>query len=255
MKRPLLKVMVPLLALVGLLALPDSSQAQGIRFGGRGWSVGLGQPYYGGNWYGGYYGGYRYPGTYWSNSPYYGWSSSPYRYYGNRYYGTSSYNYPGNIYYQSQPAYYSSFDASNTSASTSRDYYQVAQADTSAAMNQPIHLRISVPENARLWIFDQETQLSGEERMFISPPMAPGKDYYYTIKAQWTENGQKVKREKRVTVHAGDFINIDFLRASDQAVQEEQSQQPPARTPRDTDTQVPESQMNPVEPNQPAPRR
>ena len=74
------------------------------------WNVGIGFPFYGG----GYYGGYPYYGGYYSGYPYYGGS-----YYGGYPYGYSSYPYGYNNYYgSSYPYSYNRYSYRNYNDST-----------------------------------------------------------------------------------------------------------------------------------------
>ena len=40
-------------------------------------------------------------------------------------------------------------------------------------------------------------------REFDSPPLTPGKQYSYEVKAQWEENGRPVTQTQEVDVSAG----------------------------------------------------
>jgi hypothetical protein len=88
MLRKTLLATALVVATVAIPALtPQKADAQFL-FRGRGFSVGVGTPYYGGYGYGGYYGGYR-PSYYgYPRYGYYnrGFVGNPY-YYGPRYYG------------------------------------------------------------------------------------------------------------------------------------------------------------------------
>jgi uncharacterized protein (TIGR03000 family) len=59
-------------------------------------------------------------------------------------------------------------------------------------------------------LFDTKTTQKGELRHFVSPPLTPGRDDFYEIKAKWTEGGKEFTRSRHVTVHAGDVINVSF---------------------------------------------
>jgi len=203
------------LAAVAVFATPNASQAQfGFRIGNVG--IGVGTPYYGGYGYGygrgygaPYYGGYRYGSPYYSGYRY-GWSPG----YSN-WYSPSSYYYSSPSYsYSTSPSY--SYYSTIPSTTTTQSFYQGGQAIDSAASENAAHVRVSVPANARLWFQDQETSQRGSERVFYSPPLTPGKEFIYTLKASWTnENGQEVTRSRQVRVHAGDFVNVDLRAGQD----------------------------------------
>ncbi|MBI1913654.1 MAG: TIGR03000 domain-containing protein [Planctomycetes bacterium] len=164
-------------AMVVLAAQPVQAQRHGGNRGG-GW--------YGGGWYGGgYYGGYR--GGYYGYRPYYG-SYYDYPYYGGygwssrwgpRYYYTPTYTVP---YQDLTPTYSSGYTPA---------------ADTTA------HVTVRAPANARVWIGGWETPNTGGVREFDSPPLTPGKQYSYEVRAQWEEDGRMVTQTQEVDVSAG----------------------------------------------------
>jgi len=69
---------------------------------------------------------------------------------------------------------------------------------------------VYVPCDAEVWLEGQKTQQSGEMRTFISPPLEPGGDYEYTIRARWKEGGKDVEQEQKVIVHAGSRKLVRF---------------------------------------------
>jgi uncharacterized protein (TIGR03000 family) len=84
-------------------------------------------------------------------------------------------------------------------------YPQEQAVDTNA-----VTLRMHVPTDARVWIEDEATSTSGADRSFVSPPLTPGREYVYHIRAQWDENGKTVERKREFTVHAGDRIDLNI---------------------------------------------
>jgi uncharacterized protein (TIGR03000 family) len=71
-------------------------------------------------------------------------------------------------------------------------------------------LIVRLPANARLTIADTPTVQTGSERTYISPPLTPGKDYYYVVKATWAESGQSRSEVREVVVRAGQKSQVDF---------------------------------------------
>ena len=186
MRTKLLCCAAPILATLALLVLPGTSQAQWVRYGG------YGRPYYSGYYYP-WYSSYYYPG-YTYGSPY-GWSYPSRSFY---------YSYPTTGYY---PPIETPATVANNGNGTYQSFYQgPPNADTTVA-----RFRVRVPENARLWIENQETNVRGPERIYASPPLVPGQAYTYHLRAQWMENGQEVTRTREFPIHAGDFVTIDFL--------------------------------------------
>jgi uncharacterized protein (TIGR03000 family) len=97
-----------------------------------------------------------------------------------------------------------------------RSFYPSTAADEYGTLStpfsgkRPVRLNVSVPANAQLTLNGAKTMQSGAIRAFVSPPVAPGHDYYYDVTATWQEGGREVKRTKRIDVHAGDVIHVSF---------------------------------------------
>jgi len=154
-----------------------------------GYGLGMGHGYYGGGY--GYGSGYGYPGSYGSGMYTGGSFSQPY--YGGEMYSSGYAAMPA--YQQGTPGYQS--------------FYQGPQGDPNS-----VTLRVRVPDaNAELWVQGQQTQQRGTERVFTSPPLTPGSEYTYSVKAKWMENGQPQERTLPVTVRPGQTIPVDFTQA------------------------------------------
>ena len=74
----------------------------------------------------------------------------------------------------------------------------------------PVYIEIHVPADAEIWFDDAKTIQTGTVRLFVSPPLTPGYDYTYEVRAKWTEDGQEVIQSRRITVHAGEQATITF---------------------------------------------
>jgi uncharacterized protein (TIGR03000 family) len=221
-------------ALAVLLLLPDTSSAQWGRWGrgGIGFNTGRFGFYYGsgGPFNYGFYPSYssRYYGW---NYPYYGSTWSP-RYYGSyggyspwisrswyrpsysygwytpSYYSSpsySSFSYPSS-YYSSPSTMTGSYDASDL---TSRGYY--GASGNMARSDQTVLIHLRVPPEAEVWFDGTQTQSTGMERDYISPPLQPGQDYVYQMRARWMQNGQEVVKTRDLRVRAGDEMAVDFV--------------------------------------------
>ena len=151
----------------------------------------------GGGW-GGYYGGYGGYGYY----PYGGfgrglWGGYPY--YGRSYGG----------YYDSYP-YYNDYSAPSYGVPS----YSAPMANAPAPLpDNAALIDVRVPGNAEVWIDDQKTNQTGSMREFVTPALNPGQEYSYDIRARWTENGQPVERDRKVTFHAGDRLAVNLMAA------------------------------------------
>jgi uncharacterized protein (TIGR03000 family) len=192
-----LSVVAGLLAVAALVLSPDTAAAQ--RRAGA-WR--------GGTWDGGWYGGYGYRG-YWPGS--YGYGYSPY-------YGGGWSSYGMSPYYSDTSGTYGSQMYGDMSSSYG--YGAMAQSQENAA-----HIRVIVPADAKIWFGNSATQQTGGMRFFYSPPLTPGKDYSYDVKAQWKdENGKEVTRTRHVDVRANAGFTVDF--------NQETLREPPAPAPK-----------------------
>jgi uncharacterized protein (TIGR03000 family) len=82
---------------------------------------------------------------------------------------------------------------------------QVAAPDVTSTQ-----IRIQVPVLAKVWFNNQPTSQTAAVREFISPPLIPGQEYSYTVRATWHEGNREIERERVVTFTAGDQVNMDF---------------------------------------------
>jgi uncharacterized protein (TIGR03000 family) len=73
-----------------------------------------------------------------------------------------------------------------------------------------VRINVSVPADAQITFDGAKTMQNGAFRAFVSPPVAPGRDYYYNVTAKWQQGGREVTRTQRIAVHAGDVINMSF---------------------------------------------
>jgi uncharacterized protein (TIGR03000 family) len=79
-------------------------------------------------------------------------------------------------------------------------------------------IAVRVPANAEIWFDGNKTSQTGQVRLFNTPPLEPGHEYSYEVRALWNDSGHDVDRTRKVTVHSGDRIGLNFL-------------MPPGRTP------------------------
>lgn len=69
-----------------------------------------------------------------------------------------------------------------------------------------------LPENAQIWFEDKETTSKGPMREFVSPVLKPGKNFVYTVRIDWVEDGQKVTQTHEFNVKAGAIHCIYLVR-------------------------------------------
>lgn len=75
-----------------------------------------------------------------------------------------------------------------------------------APQKSPAVINVRVPAHATIWIEDQKMTQSGMIRSFQSPPLEPGKTYYYTLKISWpaaVQGQPDTVINKEITVQAG----------------------------------------------------
>jgi uncharacterized protein (TIGR03000 family) len=74
-------------------------------------------------------------------------------------------------------------------------------------------VEVLVPADAEVSFFGQKTERQGGVRRFVTPPLEPGKVYYYDIQVRWRENGRELVRNRSVAVTAGARQSVDFRTA------------------------------------------
>jgi uncharacterized protein (TIGR03000 family) len=81
---------------------------------------------------------------------------------------------------------------------------------------QPAVIVVHLPdEEAELTVSGERTRQVGIRRRFTSPPLQPGKEYFYTLTATWEPNNYTtITRTRKVYVRAGQRSEAD-LRAKD----------------------------------------
>jgi uncharacterized protein (TIGR03000 family) len=62
---------------------------------------------------------------------------------------------------------------------------------------------VSLPADAKLMVDDHATTSTSATRVFVSPELAPGKAFQYTLRAEMVRDGEKLQASEVVTVRAG----------------------------------------------------
>jgi uncharacterized protein (TIGR03000 family) len=206
---------------------------------GYAWNRGYSRPYYG--WGGGYWGWGGYPAVALGAGlgyPAYAWGTP---YYGSTYYSTYSptYFYPGGGTIAGGTTY-----AANP-PTTSQSFYGPRQ-DPNAAQ-----IEVLVPDpNAKVLFDGTKTQQRGKDRLFVTPPLPTDKELSYTITATWMENGQSVKRERRVAVSPGAQVRVNMAEDTDENMPSNRTRPNPnsLQTPNRTDPNA-QPPVNPILPD------
>jgi uncharacterized protein (TIGR03000 family) len=85
-----------------------------------------------------------------------------------------------------------------------------AIAKAVAELDPTAHIAMRMPVSAEVWFDGEKKDSTGEFRVFRSPPLTPGHQYTYEVRARWNENGREVTQTQKVTVTAGGDVTIDF---------------------------------------------
>jgi len=184
----------------------------------------------GGGFAGNYHPGYRSYGGYSGYRPgYYGSSYYPY-YSGYGYYGASYPDYGSTLTYGSSDWSVPPVDSGNAAPPLqAAPSYPAASAGNALRADHPpagaleesspapvapadssATLTINVPADAELWFDETKTTSTGPVRLFNTPPLTPGRNYSYEIRAHWTEGGHDVTQTQTVGVTAGANLSVNF---------------------------------------------
>jgi uncharacterized protein (TIGR03000 family) len=72
------------------------------------------------------------------------------------------------------------------------------------------HVMVRVPPNAEVWFDGAKMPQAGPVRLFRTPPLTPGRLYYYEVRARWITDGREDSQTRTVFVSAGDVVELDF---------------------------------------------
>jgi len=86
----------------------------------------------------------------------------------------------------------------------------VARAAVPADSTADVNVR--VPADAKLYFEGIPMELTGPDRHFVTPPLTPGRNYQYDVRAVWNDDqGHEVVQDRKVPVRAGGRVTVDFL--------------------------------------------
>lgn len=69
---------------------------------------------------------------------------------------------------------------------------------------------VSLPANAKLLIDGHATVSTSANRVFASPALEMGKDYYYTLEGELVRDGQIITASKTITFRAGQEVQVEL---------------------------------------------
>lgn len=94
---------------------------------------------------------------------------------------------------------------------TSRvDFTNVGQGQVAEAEGSPAKVTVRLPAEAKLYVDGMLAPMSSPTRTFNTPRLAAGQKYFYTLKAELDQDGQKRTETRQVVVEAGKQVEVDF---------------------------------------------
>jgi uncharacterized protein (TIGR03000 family) len=75
---------------------------------------------------------------------------------------------------------------------------------------EPATIRVELPDDARLTFDGEATVSTGSYRVFFSPPLARGKAFSYTLRAERMQGDKPMSLTKTITVRAGEEKRVDL---------------------------------------------
>jgi uncharacterized protein (TIGR03000 family) len=74
--------------------------------------------------------------------------------------------------------------------------------------NRQATLVVNLPASATLTVNNTPTSLTSSRRVFTTPPLEPGKAYYYTLRIDVIRDGQKLTATRDVDIRAGQETTV-----------------------------------------------
>jgi uncharacterized protein (TIGR03000 family) len=138
---------------------------------------------------------------------------------------TQPYGVPGRLFPWAQPGYRGYYETTRPTQPPPANVTAAPQKYTITITLLPYKpkgvdpnigvLMAHLPEDALIWFNDHPTTSRGMVRYFESPPLTSGKEYFYTARLVWHENGKWVSKTERVPIGAGQMHCI-YLTSADE---------------------------------------
>lgn len=91
-----------------------------------------------------------------------------------------------------------------------REALKKVRGGTELKAKSPAKVIVRLPSDARLYVDNVLCTLNSGTRTFDTPALEPGRKYFYTLRAEMTQDGQRVEQSQRVILTAGQRINVQF---------------------------------------------
>src|SRR5262245_2903149 len=75
---------------------------------------------------------------------------------------------------------------------------------------QGARITLVVPASAEVFFTDKPTKQKGSERLYLTPPLNPGRENYYEVVVRWQEGDKAIERVRKVVVKPGESVRINF---------------------------------------------
>jgi uncharacterized protein (TIGR03000 family) len=93
------------------------------------------------------------------------------------------------------------------------DSFQQGAGGTRSSAPEAASVTVVVPDAQAVVTFQgQQTVTKGTNRIYKTPPLAPGARYEYDVVARWRQNGTEVERRRTVDIAASSSVTIDFTK-------------------------------------------
>jgi uncharacterized protein (TIGR03000 family) len=79
-----------------------------------------------------------------------------------------------------------------------------------ARIAAPATIVLSLPADATLRVDDYTTVSKSATRVFVSPKLEAGKEFYYTLTGEIQRDGKPVVAVKRIAIHAGEETRVEL---------------------------------------------
>jgi uncharacterized protein (TIGR03000 family) len=87
---------------------------------------------------------------------------------------------------------------------------KIEKSPKSGSVAAPATIIVSLPVDAKLTVDDAATTSTSARRVFVSPTLEAGKNYNYTMKVVFVQDGQTVEQVKKVAITAGAETTVSF---------------------------------------------
>lgn len=87
-----------------------------------------------------------------------------------------------------------------------REALRKVRNDSEVVAKKPAQVVVKLPANARLYVDNVYCPV----RSFKTPALENGRRYYYTLRAEIMQDGERMAQSQRVVLTAGQNVNVEF---------------------------------------------